>query len=72
MQNVITIVTDLNNQYFFRVPILLEDMLVSIKKQLKLETPNGCNKLMRKWHDLADTYDRILDPVNCRFLSKSS
>lgn len=66
-QNVIN-VYDVSNLY--RVPILLEDMLVSIKQQLKIEPPKNSTKMMRKWHDLADTYDRIIEPINVCLVGK--
>ena len=47
---------------FYRVPILLQDMIKLIKVQLDIK-PRGKNKLMRKWHDLADTYDITSEPV---------
>ena len=40
-------------------------MIKLIKVQLNIKT-RGKSKLMRKWHDLADTYDRTLEPVQDR------
>jgi len=60
-------VHDVSNLY--RVPILLEGMIKLIKVQLDIK-PRGKVRLMRKWHDLAETYDRIYQPVNICLVGK--
>ena len=59
------------DHYFFRVPILLEGMIKLIKVQLDIK-PRGKVRLMRKWHDLAETYDRIYQPVSVTMVTVSA
>ena len=52
-------------QFPLRVPILLhQTMLPLIFQQLKIAPSITNGRRMRKWHDLAETSDRILDPVS--------